>query len=225
MFGFRTRNSLRVRLHQQQQPSYPFLHTTDTTTQSDQPSVNEVKICKAMTYVPKLSESLSHVVKEKMSNITMAPRPPYKFTRVFSNLKQPIPTAEKCDVIYDIRCNDCDKKYIGETMQKAKNRIQQHNRSCRATIQTNANSTALAKHAIELGHTFGFDNVKVLCKENTKTKLQIQEINHIVSNEDACCNFKTDSDHVTPIFYNLIKNCKMMTNNIKRDSNIPDCIS
>lgn len=97
---------------------------------------------------------------------------------------------------------DCDSKYAGETIQKLGERIKEHKSSCEKVSINNI--TALSKHAVDLTHKFDFDNVKTLCNENNKDKLRIQAVNHIVMmNEEKCCNFKTDSQHIIPSYYNL----------------------
>lgn len=100
---------------------------------------------------------------------------------------------------------DCDQIYIGETTQKLSTRIQQHANS---TSETNLNkdnvASALAKHAKITGHKFDFSAPKILQQQQNKRKLQISEVNHIVMNQEIACNFKTDSKHIAPTYFNLL---------------------
>ena len=43
-------------------------------------------------------------------------------------LKDKIPIKEKTDVVYKIHCNDCDRKYIGETGRNLKTRHSEHHK-------------------------------------------------------------------------------------------------
>ena len=65
--------------------------------------------------------------------------------------------------------------------------------------------TALVHHAYTTKHQFDFDNKKVMKKVRSKRTLKIHEVNQIILNEDRAVNFKSDAEHVSPEFYNLIK--------------------
>lgn len=102
------------------------------------------------------------------------------------------------------------KKYVGETIQKLGERVKQHKAS--VISRTNKDLTALAYHSKFLDHQFNFDQVEILATENNKQKLRIKEVQQIILKENLCCNFKQDSQSITPIFYNLIKQHKTASN-------------
>ena len=85
-------------------------------------------------------------------------------------------------VIYFIKCNGCDKVYIGVTGRRLKNRIYGHKRDCRLG---NLN-TGLSRHSWDCNHFFDFSNIKILAKENNKYKRKIIESIYINKN----INFK-----------------------------------
>lgn len=184
------------------QSSYPFLHTVDSDVSKDYQST--ITQYRGLAYIPELSETISKTVANFDSQIKIAPRPPYKLSTIFTKTKDKIPQNEKSGVVYKIPCADCDKIYIGETIQKLGTRVKQHQNSCK-TIKDNNNLTALAKHHFDYQHSFDFTGVKILVNENNKNKLRVQEVNQIVVHENQCCNYKKDSRHVTPAFYNLMK--------------------
>lgn len=191
--------------------SYPFLETTtmdrsDIEQETGNIEPQHVNYC-SMTYIPQLTDTLKGQIKYFIPSVKLAPKPPYKNDQFFAGLKQKIKKEEKAGVVYKISCNDCPTVYIGETLQKLGKRVGQHRNDCTKT-DTNKNTTALARHSIDEKHQFNFDDVEILQTERIKRRLQIQEINQIILNEDNACNYKTDSQHVSPGFYNLVKGHK-----------------
>lgn len=78
-------------------------------------------------------------------------------------------------------------------------------------IAKTANSkkgTALVVHIAETGHDFNFNSKEIMKKVRYKRTLKIEEANHIILLEDTAVNLKKDAAHISPVFYNLIKNSK-----------------
>lgn len=55
------------------------------------------------------------------------------------------------------------------------------------------------------GETRGVDSLSRSVQPDRLRKLLIQEVNFTVKNENNVCNYKTNTDHVAPLYYNLIK--------------------
>ena len=85
------------------------------------------------------------------------------------NLKDKRPEEIKSG-IYEIECESCDKKYIGETKRKAATRWKEHdadyNKGIKAMAEnkTYKHASAIAQHCVEESHTIG---KKKLIKEVT----------------------------------------------------------
>lgn len=111
-------------------------------------------------------------------------------------------------VVYLINCDDCPKCYIGETKNRLETRVDQHIASCREPIIKTP--SALAFHSKTTGHKFNFelDKIGILQRERYKSRLMVQEAHHIIQNEDRACNLKSDSAHISPVYYNLIIDAK-----------------
>lgn len=62
------------------------------------------------------------------------------------------------------------------------------------------------KHVVEHRHQFDFDNKKVMKKVRSRRTLKIHEVNQIILNEKVAVNQKSNAEHLSPEFYNLIKN-------------------
>lgn len=176
---------------------------------SDGPNLNNTgrpkRFC-GLVYVPGLSESLGKQLEYFIPDVSIASKPPEKISQVFTVTKDKIPLLERSGCVYEITCGQCNKIYIGETIQKLSTRIEQHKYSLTsAQRRAPTNTTALVRHALDYDHNFNFDTPKIKCRENNKRKLQLQEVNHIVMNDNFACNFKEDSDGINASYYNLLK--------------------
>ncbi len=201
--------------------SYPFLNdttiglntTTDlanTTIVNHQPTnQQERKKYAGMSYVPGLSEQISKKLKEFAPNLTIAPRPPEKVSKLFSDMKQKLSPGQCSCVVYGIPCGNCPLWYFGETTWSVNNRCKLGHQKDLRNIKSKPKATALVHHTNTTKHQFNFDGKKVMKNVRSRRTLKIHEANQIIMNEHKAVNFKKDSEHVSPEFYNLIiKNMK-----------------
>lgn len=158
----------------------------------------------SLSYVPGLSESLVKQLEYFIPEVTIASKPVNKLSLLFTNSKDKVAVADQSGCVYSIPCKDCDKMYVGETIQRVGTRTKQHQYDVDNAHKVNKPTTALVKHVKATKHDFDFDGVHVLCRERIKRRLQLQEVNHIVMNEARTCNFKEDTDGVTPMYHNLL---------------------
>ena len=61
---------------------------------------------------------------------------------IYTNTKDKIKKLNNTNVIYEVQCQGCDSKYIGETKNKLLERLQQHKNN----VKNRSNTTALSKH-------------------------------------------------------------------------------
>lgn len=117
------------------------------------------------------------------------------YNQFFTKLKDQIDTDDQSGVVYKIPCLNCDCVYIGETKQKLKTRIYQHEYN----VKNKDTKTALCNHSVENNHKFNFKNVSILCHENNDKKRLIREAIEIKKNCNSV-NFKTDVNRVNDTF-------------------------
>lgn len=187
--------------------SYPFLESTINTVNITQAPMETKSFC-SIPYVPGLSKVLNKEVQYFIPDVKLANKPSSKLSELYCDMKQKLHKLDNSGCVYSIPCKDCSAQYIGETIQKLRMRVSQHKSSVNPTSQTAAkkeNPTALVIHSRENSHQFDFERTGILYKNRNKKKLQIQEVHHIIANEETSCNFKSDSDHIGPTYYNLIK--------------------
>lgn len=165
--------------------------TNDTTN-----SLEQCMKYSALTYIPHMSEAITRQLNYFIPDVKVSSRPPCKNGKFFANLKAKLDKKDKSGCVYKIQFDDCDKIYIGETQQKLGERMKQH------TYDTAKKKTtmALCEHATSNGHTFDFDGTTILCRERTKQRLRLQEVNSIIRMENITSNFKTDSASINPTY-------------------------
>lgn len=116
--------------------------------------------------------------------------------KFFSKLKDPIPLGKSSGLVYQVPCKNCDKVYIGETMQLLKNRLAQHEND----VKYKRKSTALCEHTTETGHCFDFGKATIVCFEEKENKRKVRETIEIIKNKDTAVNFKTDYDKLSNMY-------------------------
>lgn len=132
---------------------------------------------------------------------------------LFTPLKDKTPQGKRSSVVYRIQC-ECQKCYIGETMQYLDKRMQQHRYDCRNNRMHIEDKTALAKHHFQTGHQFKFNEVTIIDSEPQLYRRKVSEMIHISLNDTV--NIKTDTtDGLSGIYNNILQIYK--TNRIKQE--------
>ena len=121
--------------------------------------------------------------------------------KFFSRIKDKTPTLQNSGVVYKIPCLGCPNVYVGETSQRLQARVSQHN----SDVQNQKNHTALATHAVEMGHVFDFQAASIVGRENNMKKRKTLEAFNIIKYENNV-NFKTDANHLRNVYETLIHN-------------------
>ena len=109
-----------------------------------------------LPYIHSTSEMTARILRKH--NILIAHKPTNKILTYFSKHKDQVTTADKCNPIYMLNCNDCTQSYIGEASKKVKTRLTEHEN----TIKRYDPRSIPANHADEQGHSFDISNTKIL---------------------------------------------------------------
>lgn len=161
------------------------------------------KIYKGLTYSPHLSEELRDLFISSDETIEIGYKPWTTVGRITKSTYQPLHKLERHGIIYSVNCNDCAGIYIGQTGQKLKNRIKQHQSDYNSrTIKPN--NTAAFQHARNMGHTFNYENTKIIKSEpNLQKRLTLEAIN-INTYRETSINLKSDIDALNPAYTQLL---------------------
>ena len=127
------------------------------------------------------------------------------------------PTKDKiCDkhnVIYQIKCRDCDATYIDHTGRNLSQRVKEHHT---ATIKGLVNNSGIAQHAWDQHHNIDWDDIQILGQESSDRRRQIREALFI---NDQKPSMNRDIGVEVPSFYFGIAHGRQQ--GISRDQHLP----
>ena len=119
--------------------------------------------------------------------------------QVFSQLKDKLPTLSRSDVVYEITCATCHRKYIGQCSTNLQQRISLH----KSDSKLRPNRCNLASHVHNTGHSMNFEEIKVLAQENKYQKRVFLEMCFIQQCKTSL-NQKSDIDNLSVIYSSLL---------------------
>ena len=104
--------------------------------------------------------------------------------------KDKLSQEKKSNVIYQIRFNDCEAVYIGETKRTLVQRIQEHKRAVR---NAGTSKNEIADHSSTKDHQFNWNENKIIDQEKGWITRKIEETIHSINNDK----------HINSTYYNL----------------------
>jgi len=134
-------------------------------------------------YIKGTSERVNKIMKKY--GIKLGHRSNHTLCNQLSKLKDKRNVSDKCGVIYEIECNDCNKVYIGETGKELHKRIREH----QLAVRRQDNLSALYHHIQETGHTVNWENPSILAQENSSYKRKILESMYSHNNRNRINRF------------------------------------
>ena len=118
-------------------------------------------------------------------DIRVSTKPVRTLRQMLSRPKDPIPKEKKTGVIYEIPCQDCNTKYIGETGRALSTRIKEH-QAC--VHLAKYEKSALAEHANSLGHDISWQDVDILSTQSNWLRRKITEAWWIAEKDNVLTN-------------------------------------
>ncbi|KAJ8980862.1 hypothetical protein NQ317_008921 [Molorchus minor] len=152
----------------------------------------------SIPYLGKLSKQIQKNFS-KFPNIKLAFKNTLNLKTLFAKLKDKDNILNSSNMIYCMTCLDCDKKYIGQSCRKLKDRITAH----KSDIRNNKQSCTLARHAVDHNHSIDYENVKILDTESNLHKRLFLEMAHIFK-EDNTINARTDIESLSVLYTYLL---------------------
>lgn len=152
----------------------------------------------SVPYINDVTARLAKILKD-VPNIKLANSTVLTVNKVFTNLKCKDNTSNISNIVYSIKCNDCNQIYIGQTGQMLKQRISIHKSDCRLR----PDRCALANHANSNKHNMDFGNAKILERQTNKSKRIFLEMAYIFGCDNTI-NKKTDVKHLSEFYSYLL---------------------
>jgi len=165
---------------------------------------NEKRV--AVTYAPTITNKLQNSFER--CNIKMVYSGNEKLKSALGSTKDKLPFAEKSG-IYEIKCSNCNYKYIGQTRRSIKKRFDEHHRS----IKNKEIDKAIAAHIYNTDNSHPHkiisfeDNTKLLKNVKNQHKLDAYE-SFYISTSPNLMNFD-DGPISSPLFslFKKTSNC------------------
>lgn len=149
----------------------------------------------ACSYVNGFSEKLKKLITSCDNRIGIGFKPQKTMQRLYSSKKDKTLKHDQSGLVYSVRCKGCEKSYIGQTGRKLQHRMSQHKNDYKnkySIAATNKNKTSAIHHTLLTGHSFDFDNPKILCKEGSLGRRLTKEMALIKKDEKSVVNLKTE---------------------------------
>ena len=114
-----------------------------------------------LPYIQGISERIARLLAPY--DVRVCHRPVNKLRSFFPSPKDIIPNDSRCGEVYNIRCEDCMKVYIGQTKNSLATRLGQHRAALRLM---QPEKSALAEHSILTGHKINWSDPRIVEKES-----------------------------------------------------------
>ena len=113
------------------------------------------------------------------------------------HLKDKRKTSEKSNIVYEIPCNDCNAKYIGESSRTVKVRTHEHS----LDIENRRIRNHMFVHERELNHKFNLEEVRVIAQEKRcKPRKFVEGVASKLSN-----NAINNAQEIPSVYWNILK--------------------
>lgn len=134
----------------------------------------------AITYAPNITNGLNTVFRR--NNMQLVYSNPYKLKNKLKSTKDVRENLDKPGV-YEISCNQCQRKYYGQTKRSIKVRFKDHQTYIR---NNEPRKSAIAGHALLEQHLpLQMENVRLLRSVTDERKLDAIESMHIHKDSEA----------------------------------------
>ncbi|GAB0087717.1 uncharacterized protein DMENIID0001_020570 [Sergentomyia squamirostris] len=153
----------------------PANHTTETL-RSSQVLPHYHSLC----YVKGMTEEMKRIITAENSTCKVAMKPGNTVNKYFTRLKDKIPPEKHTNIVYEISCGACEKRYVGTTKQFLYRRVNQHKNNCKVPIsEENKRKSMLCHHSAETGHIFNFGETRIIDEHRNYGKRMMLEMLHI----------------------------------------------
>jgi len=163
--------------------------------ESDDPEIKKILV---IPYINKISELVAATIDKSRYVIGY---------RTLNNLggfvrvhKDTVETFSNNNVVYKISCRDCEASYVGQTKRQLKTRVKEH---CNNFKSISANPSVITEHAMQLSHSFDWDNVKILDTEKNYFKRSVSEMIHI-KEQSLGLNAQKDTELLDSAYFDIL---------------------
>ncbi|KYN22039.1 hypothetical protein ALC57_05571, partial [Trachymyrmex cornetzi] len=110
-------------------------------------------------------------------------------------------TDSNKNVVYKIKCKDCNASYVGQTKRKLKTRITEHKNNIK---WKSVKPSVITEHGRQLGHEFDWENIEICDREGYYNKRMISEMLYI-NTQWKGLNLKSDTEFLHHAYSSTIE--------------------
>ena len=114
----------------------------------------------------------------------------HTLSSLFRKPKDAINFEQKCALVYQISCGDCNAVYEGETERSVRTRKQEH---VDAVKTFSTKKSVLSQHVMDFDHRINWDNVKILKSESHAYRRRVAE-SSLINQKARSCNVINRND-------------------------------
>lgn len=133
------------------------------------PNPKETPNFRRIQYIPSLAPQITNSLKQHDLTPAFYTNNTLKHLLVNNKIDKTPPNQKSG--VYQIKCNDCNFEYIGQTGRTFKARINEHLRP----TKNNPQSSNIAEHILNTNHSFSPDNLNILHVQRKGQKLDVLE--------------------------------------------------
>ena len=138
-----------------------------------------------LPYIKNVTEKVSRILARHGVNTVVKPH--CTLRRLLVHPKDKVKTLKKANCVYRIPCKNCDKSYAGETGRSLGLRMEEHRkeaeksesrpytRSSKSLAVSEIHKSAITDHVVTDNHVMDWDNIRVLDREEDRTRRWIKE--------------------------------------------------
>ncbi|KYN07135.1 hypothetical protein ALC62_01943, partial [Cyphomyrmex costatus] len=130
-------------------------------------------------------------------NVTLQDTLSNRFIKVH---KDGLSKEQKRNVVYKIKCKDCDAFYVGQTSRKLKTRIKEHKNNLHSTSGT---FSVVSGHRLHHSHDFDWDDTQILDVESSYNRRIISENIHIKLQKNGL-NIQNECDSLNHTYNDIL---------------------
>lgn len=207
-----------------------------TRTRTEQTN-NDETIYRSIPYIDKLSPLITKHIQQtgQYANIKICHYNNNTMQGMYTRMKGTTEKQQRSNVIYSLRCQQCEAMYVGLTTNKLQTRLYGHKSDKnkldkimdmqdedykKIQLDQWKERTAIMHHSATTGHTFDYSNPTILDTSNKPTRLPILEICHILTTKNI--NKRTDTDGLSISYTGIMHTLKKYHHHNNTNSNRPN---
>jgi len=192
-------NGYRINIINKQIKDRLYVIKNKTTEQSlvDKQDVNNKKYNLLVPYVKKVGYDIGRIAKNVVNVCFTIPK---KLNCLITKGKDRLTDLQTTEIVYKLKCKDCDKIYIGQTKRHLETRIKEHKNNIKNTA---GKLSVVSNHRLDCNHDFDWEGPDILHRERNRKKREVAEMFYIKRFKNNV-NLQKDTENLNILYDKVI---------------------